>query len=163
MIFLLSGMVPHVPIGSANGPTTSILARLPEPGNISAVTEWALTGLQIGVYEWRLVQLMLLMLAVILQPEQFSIGVTSNDDSDNIIPSEYSLGQNYPNPFNPVTTITFSIPKEGLVTLKIYNTIGEEVAVALNEEKKLDIIRLNSMQLAYQVEFISTDCKLVIF
>ncbi|MBM4157919.1 MAG: T9SS type A sorting domain-containing protein [Ignavibacteria bacterium] len=49
-------------------------------------------------------------------------------------PVDYSLSQNYPNPFNPSTTIKFSIAKEGYVTLKIYNILGKEVAVLLNQK-----------------------------
>lgn len=43
-------------------------------------------------------------------------------------PSEYVLKQNYPNPFNPTTIIEYSIPVSGEVSLKIYNSIGQEVA-----------------------------------
>lgn len=51
------------------------------------------------------------------------------------VPSSYLLKQNYPNPFNPTTNINFSLPKSGLVTLKIYDISGKEVAVLLNEVK----------------------------
>ena len=49
------------------------------------------------------------------------------------IPVKYELSQNYPNPFNPSTEIKFSIIKNENVTLKIYNSIGQEVAVLINE------------------------------
>jgi len=51
------------------------------------------------------------------------------------IPSVYSLSQNYPNPFNPVTKINFALPKQGFVTLKIYDVLGREVKTLVNEVK----------------------------
>jgi len=53
----------------------------------------------------------------------------------NTIPTVYSLSQNYPNPFNPVTKINFAIPKQGLVTLKIYDVLGREVRTLVSEVK----------------------------
>lgn len=48
---------------------------------------------------------------------------------------EYALMQNYPNPFNPATQIKFTIPKSGLVTLKVYDLLGRKAAVLVNEER----------------------------
>lgn len=48
-------------------------------------------------------------------------------------PYQYALLQNYPNPFNPVTNIKFSVLQNEMVTLKVYNVVGEEVAVLINK------------------------------
>ncbi|MEW6655017.1 MAG: T9SS type A sorting domain-containing protein, partial [Bacteroidota bacterium] len=51
------------------------------------------------------------------------------------IPQEYSLKQNYPNPFNPATKISYSLPKASHVTLIVYDMLGREVKVLVNENK----------------------------
>ncbi len=47
-------------------------------------------------------------------------------------PNTIVLGQNYPNPFNPQTSIEFAVPATGHTTLKVYNTLGEEIATLVN-------------------------------
>jgi len=49
-------------------------------------------------------------------------------------PTEYKLAQNYPNPFNPSTTIEFVVPQAGMYSLKVYNTLGQEVANLVENE-----------------------------
>jgi len=51
-------------------------------------------------------------------------------------PQEFRLAQNYPNPFNPSTVINYQLPKDGNVTLKVYDMLGREVATLVNEYQK---------------------------
>lgn len=60
-------------------------------------------------------------------------GITSLVQTGNEIPQSFSLKQNYPNPFNPQTKITFSIPRQEFVQLKVYDLLGREAAILVNE------------------------------
>ena len=68
---------------------------------------------------------------VILQKSKTNHRVVLNLTKVN----SYDLSQNYPNPFNPSTTIKYQIPKAGIVTLKVYDILGKEVASLLDEYK----------------------------
>lgn len=59
------------------------------------------------------------------------------------VPKSYNLSQNYPNPFNPVTKISFDIPKNTFVSLKIYDILGRETAVLVNETKQAGSYTVN--------------------
>lgn len=59
-----------------------------------------------------------------------SVGITSNSTE---IPDRYSLYQNYPNPFNPVTKINFDLPQNSFVKLSLFDILGREVSVLVNE------------------------------
>jgi len=125
-----------------NSYPVSTLTRLPEPGNISAVTEWSLTGLTDGQYEWRLRAVDAAYVGSTIAIGLFNIG-TTDVETENNLPGVYSLAQNYPNPFNPSTMINYSIPNGGLVVLKIYNAIGEEVATLVNEYQQVGYYSTN--------------------
>jgi len=56
-------------------------------------------------------------------------------DSKDEIPTSYSLSQNYPNPFNPSTNISYLVPKLSRVVLKVYDILGREVVILVNEQK----------------------------
>ena len=71
-------------------------------------------------------------------------GKVSDDFVLNQIPKEFTLNQNYPNPFNPTTTIKYALPKNGFVTLEVYDILGARVAQLINENQKAG---------NYQVEF----------
>lgn len=51
------------------------------------------------------------------------------------VPNDYSLNQNFPNPFNPSTTIQYDIPKTSFVKISVYDILGKEIKLLVNEEK----------------------------
>jgi len=90
-------------------------------------------------------------IGIVFDPNNYILkSVSSVTDVEDIqVPFEFKLAQNYPNPFNPVTKIEFTIPEfpkgaNGLVTLKVYNILGNEVVTLVNEQKPAG---------SYEVEF----------
>ncbi len=76
-------------------------------------------------------------------------GIVSVEDNNNAsIINDFSLEQNFPNPFNPKTEINYQIPELSFVTLKVYDVLGSEVAILVNEENSAG---------NYEVEFDATD------
>jgi hypothetical protein len=68
---------------------------------------------------------------------QFKVGsVTAVDNSKLTLPTSYTVSQNYPNPFNPSTSIQYALPKSSMVTIKVYNMLGQEVRTLTSEVKQ---------------------------
>jgi parallel beta-helix repeat protein len=66
----------------------------------------------------------------------FKISGTTAVNNEDGIPKEFAVSQNYPNPFNPSTLITYALPKTSMVSIKIYNMLGQEVKSLLNSERQ---------------------------
>jgi len=71
---------------------------------------------------------------------------------EDVIPTVYYMDQNYPNPFNPATSIRFGLPKEGNVDLRVYNILGQEVAVLLNG----DMMRAGNHEVKFNASSLSS-------
>ncbi len=79
-------------------------------------------------------------------PTWFSIGtrpVSVERKGNNAINEDFVLYQNYPNPFNPATTIKYSIPNSGFVSLKIYNILGKEITTLVNRKQAAGNYEIN--------------------
>ena len=97
---------------------------------------------------------------------------TAVEDNWNGVPLVYTLDQNYPNPFNPSTTIRFTLGTEEIVTLKIFNMLGQEVTTLLHEKLgagnhivRFDAAKLTSGVYFYQInagKFVETKKMLML-
>ena len=65
----------------------------------------------------------------------FDFGEVTGIDDEKEIPSGYKLSQNYPNPFNPSTNITYSLPTESYVSIKVYDLLGRMITEIVNSNK----------------------------
>ena len=65
-----------------------------------------------------------------------SVFVMVNVEKESTVPLSFFLYQNYPNPFNPETTIRFLVKRPCRVQLKVYNLLGKEVAILIDEQRK---------------------------
>jgi len=116
-----------------NVPVT-IPGRLPEPGNVSAVTEWFFTGLEDGNYNWSIRAVDAAYLGSSITTGVFTIGTQTSVEETDIMPQIFALDQNYPNPFSSTTTIKFTIPEQGNVEIRVFNVLGYEIKTVVKKE-----------------------------
>ena len=101
-------------------------------GTTTGVTTYSFSdkGLASGVYNYRIKQI------------DFDGTFKYYNLSESIeigVPDKFDLAQNYPNPFNPATVISYQLPVSGMVSLKVYNVIGQQVAELVNEVKQAGV------------------------
>ncbi|HEY6626310.1 MAG TPA: T9SS type A sorting domain-containing protein [Ignavibacteriaceae bacterium] len=75
--------------------------------------------------------------------EWLSIPVSVEEDQAGLLPASFDLKQNYPNPFNPETIIEFQVLNTTPVSIKVYDLIGREIAVLVNEVKQTGTYRVS--------------------
>jgi hypothetical protein len=102
--------------GNASGYTSTYDVEFDQKGNLYSQSHYGWT-----VEKWRYNGTLPIIAGV--------------EEIEGKIPDSYKLLQNYPNPFNPSTTIEFSVLKSGLVTMKVFNLLGQEMATLVNEAK----------------------------
>jgi hypothetical protein len=105
--------------------------------------------------------------------ETVEITITSvSNEHEASLPSRSTLQQNYPNPFNPSSTIKFGIPEAAIVTLDVYNMLGQKVTTLVNERRaagfytiSFDASNLSSGMYIYRIQagdFVSTKKMMLI-
>jgi len=129
-------------------------------GNQNVEVNFISTGLATGVYNGVMnVNSNDPLRPVKTIPVKLTVGVVGIENNVTGIPTEFSLAQNYPNPFNPTTNISFAIPTESFVSIKIYDILGKEVSKIVNETKQagyynfnFDATSLSSGMYFYKIE-----------
>ena len=125
-------------------------------GTTTEIQNYSFTDskLEPGTYTYRLKQI----------DYNGSFEYSNSVEAEIIAPAEFSLKQNYPNPFNPATVIKFSLAVDSRVTLRLFNVLGEEIAILLqtdlsagSQEINFDASNLTSGVYLYRLEAAGID------
>jgi PKD repeat protein len=146
----ISGEVPltvqftDLSVSDPNSPASSWEWDFDNDGTVDATDQNpSHTYTQVGDYSVRLVVSNGNSADTLFRVDYISVNPVTRVEDENLLPGEFSLYQNYPNPFNPSTVIKYSIAEESLVTLKVYNILGTEVATLVNKKKTPGFYELN--------------------
>jgi hypothetical protein len=136
----------HTGAAGANGPIASIIAGSGGPAAATVSEDWSSTALTQPLTAALVDSLLARRIYANFHTASFPGGEirgqllpltvtapTAVDESPTIRPEAFTLEQNYPNPFNPNTILRFQVSKAAFVTLKVYDLLGQEVAVLVND------------------------------
>ena len=112
----------------------NVIGFIPGNGNSNIIHQYVFQDKDLlsGNYQYRLKQI-----------DNDGTFEYSNSIEVTILPKQFALYQNYPNPFNPSTTISYDLPVNDFVTLKIYDVIGNELETLINEEQPAGYHKIN--------------------
>ncbi len=131
-------------VSDPNNPVTNWEWDFDNNGTVDATDQNpSFTYTQVGDYSVKLVVYNGSSADTLIRTDYVSVSPVTSVDGENQLPTEFSLYQNYPNPFNPSTVIKYSVAKETLVILKVYNILGTKVATLVNEKKTPGFYELN--------------------
>lgn len=144
--------------------TDSLFAQLMINDTTLTDTSDSVGGIANGTYYWRVSARNADVWGFFSNIRRVTVSVGIAADPD--VPRQYELRQNYPNPFNPSTTIRYQIPKSSEVRLSVFDLLGREVSVLVNQrtdagvhDVKFDATGLSSGVYFYQLragEFVQT-------
>lgn len=125
-------------VTDSTGRTHNVTATLPENGSYSPL--WSVNiydnndfNMVSDLQSALMANIIVMGAANVNCPVVLNESLTFVELDNNTFPDAYSLGQNYPNPFNPSTTIRFSTLNDDIVSIKIFNVIGEQVGELVND------------------------------
>ncbi len=108
--------------------------HLPEPGSVSAVTDWAFGDLVDGTYNWTIRAVDNAFLGGPLAQGTFNIGVINSNGPD-ALPRVYSFDGTYPNPFNTSTIIRYGLPEAAEVDIAVFDILGRMVTRLVQDDR----------------------------
>ncbi len=108
---------------------------VPRTGNTSRETNLKIKNLPRGTYHWSVQAIDNSYAGSPFASEHIFTVTSTGEIIDGSLPNKYYLFQNYPNPFNPSTTISFTLAEQSVVSLKVYNLLGQEVTTLINNEE----------------------------
>ncbi len=111
-----------------SGAPVATSARLPEPGDVSAVTGWTLSDLPNGTYTWALRAVDSALNEGPVAQGSFTVGPVSTGPAPGGLPTEFALDAVYPNPFTTAATIRYALPQQSQVDIVVFDMLGRRVA-----------------------------------